>query len=107
MRGHATLHTTPVLNATDNKMNRIRRATAENEVLQKLRARIISGWPQKRAEAEPELQIFSNVRNSVTYIDGLVFKDQQIIVPRKLQTTMRDIIHQPHLGQVMNIRRAR
>ena len=97
----------PVLNATDNQTNRIRRATAEDEVLQKLRARITSGWPQKRAEAEPELQLFWNVRNSLTYIDGLVFKDQQMVVPRKLRTTMMDIIHQPHLGQVMSIRRAR
>lgn len=97
----------PVLNATEEQINGIQKATAEDKVLQELLPLIGDKWPEHKGDVDPELKGFWNVRRSLTHVNGIVFKDQQMVVPRSLRQSILEAIHQPHLGQTLSIRRAR
>lgn len=102
-----SLECLPVLNTTNQQQAELKRATADDSQLHKLKSVIRNGWPDNRKQLDDELRPFWDVRHSLTEIDGLIFKDQQIVVPRAMRHDMLDIIHQSHLGQVLCIRRAR
>ena len=98
----AYIHTiTQSFPMTDKKLNIYKQATAEDIVLQKLIGYTIHGWPNHKKDIDPKIMPYHTIRDSITYVDGLLIKGaKQIIAPSILHEEARKHIHTGHLGIV-------
>ena len=60
----------------------------------------INGWPETKDKLPPKLKTNWKYRDEIATIDGLMFKELQLIIPKKLRNEMFEIIHSSHLGIV-------
>ncbi|XP_064086096.1 uncharacterized protein K02A2.6-like [Macrobrachium nipponense] len=68
---------------------------------------IREGWPDARNKAPECARAFYNYRDELHTEDGLVFKENHLIVPKSLRKQMLDIAHQGHIGVEGCLRRMR
>ena len=61
---------------------------------------------QKKTFISHELQPYFTHRSNISYHEGLLLIDQQIIVPSALRSEMKFILHQGHLGTKNRKKRA-
>ena len=71
--------------------------TQNDEILEKLICYTINGWPENH-EVLKELFPYSSHRSEIMYHEGILFKNQRIIVPTTLCSEIKSIIHQGHFG---------
>ena len=104
------------LEAIDHKDNlavsaercqQISHASADDPVLQQLRATIRRGWPETKSDLPECLYPYFDYRDTLTVQEELVFKAQQLIVPACLRKEMMAVCHSTHIGVEGCIRRAR
>ena len=84
--------------ATPEKIAELKEETANDESLQKLRMQIIHGWPDHKRMVHPSIAPYWNVRHELSEAEGLLFKEQRVIVPRTLRRYILMLIHESHLG---------
>jgi len=101
---HCILSTLPV---SDNKMQQLRLATADDPQMQELRAAVQDGWPEVRQECRASITEFWNFRDELSIMEGIIFKGSRILVPTALRPEMIDIVHSSHLGAEKTKERAR
>ncbi len=82
-------------------------ATQEDKSLQMLKKVILQGWPDEKCYVPPECMPYWNYRDELTCRDGLLFKGNCIIVPKKMRATILSKMHKSHLGMVKTKQRAR
>ena len=92
---HLLLSSLPV---SDNKLNEIRLATAEDKVLQKVKEYVENGWPENKRAPPVEVIPYFQYRDELTIMQGLIFKGERIIILSVLRKEMIEKIHQGHLG---------
>ena len=76
----------------------IKGAAEVDAELQALVPIITQGWPERRAEVPSQLQAYFLFREELSIHDGVVFKDERIVVPSSLRQCMMDKVHASHLG---------
>lgn len=91
------------LDATEELIN----ATKEDPHLQSLLKTIMQGFPEKAIELPTELQHYFNFKEELSYLKGIIFKGDKIVVPKSQIPKMLKHIHQGHLGIQSCLRRAR
>ncbi|GBP14486.1 Uncharacterized protein K02A2.6 [Eumeta japonica] len=91
------------LNAKEELIN----ATKEDSHLQLLLKTIQQGFPEKVNELPTELQHYFNFKEELTYLKGIIFKGDKIVVPKSQIQKILKSIHQGHLGIQSCLRRAR
>ncbi len=101
---HTLLSTLPV---TDKMMARLKRATSEDESLQQLRTTVLSGWPETKQEVPIKAREYWHCREEISEIDGILLKNERIIIPSSLRPEMLEKIHVGHMGVEKCKRRAR
>ena len=65
------------------------------------------GWPDLRGDCPGEVQVYYPFREQITVQDGIVFKEDRVIVPSTLRYGFMDRIHSSHIGIQGCFRRAR
>uniref|UniRef100_A0A3P9LFC2 ribonuclease H n=1 Tax=Oryzias latipes TaxID=8090 RepID=A0A3P9LFC2_ORYLA len=98
---------TPQLPMSEEKLNKFKKATAEDPELQHLKERVQRGWPKERHAVHKEIQPYWKFKEEITYTAGLMFKGSKLIVPQRLRQEMLEKIHESHLGIVKCKERAR
>ena len=88
-------------------MKQIQDATSEDQIFQSLHDTIISGWPKKKSECNPELLQFFNYRDELTVNNGVILKGDTIVIPHQLRKKILSQLHVGHIGIQGTIRRAR
>ncbi|CAI5681852.1 unnamed protein product [Oreochromis niloticus] len=101
---HSVLSNMPV---SDQRLSEIRNETAQDPQLNTLRRTTLSGWPDKRSQCPPDIQEFWNHRDEISLIDGIIFKGEKMIIPKRLRKDMIDRIHSSHMGIEKSKNRAR
>lgn len=91
----------------DERLNDLRRATAADQILQKIRDYVENGWPTSRQYIPPNVHPYYSFRNELSYQQSLIFKSGRIVVPQSLQEDLTRRLHSSHLGVEGCIRRAR
>ena len=91
----------------DERLEQIKQETERDDTLQVLKKVIIMGWPENRTKLPEQLTPFFSFRDELAVQDGLIFKADRVVVPRKLRTDMINKIHSSHLGTDGCLRRAR
>ena len=77
------------------KIDKIRQATKEDEVMSVLIETILCGWPETKADLPIKLMPYFHTRNEYTVQDGLVFKGDRVVIPVSLR---KEAIHTSHIG---------
>ena len=89
---------------TTETLQQFRMVTAQDTDLQALMKIVLISWPNHKRDLPPEVQPYFNSRDELTIQDGLLFKNDRVIIPT------RDVIqqiHSSHLGMESCLRRAR
>lgn len=73
-------------------------ATKEDPHLQSLLKTIIDGFPEKVDELPAAVQHYFNFKEEMSYLKGIIFKGDKIVVPKSQIPKILKHIHQGHLG---------
>ena len=84
--------------ASPERLVQLKEETAIDETLQALKAQIAEGFPTHRKALKPILAPYWNIRNELSEAEGLLFKGRQLIIPRSMQSSVLNLIHESHLG---------
>ena len=95
------------LPVSDTRLVEFRTETANDPELVLLRDMVISGWPTNKQLVPPQLLPYFPMRDDLVYCDGLLFRDNRIVVPNKMRKQMVNKIHESHQGIVKSKQRAR
>ena len=92
---------------SDTRMEQFRKETELDETLQTLKNYITNGWPSKRKDVPNNIHSYYCVKGELSIIDELILKDSRIVVPLKLRSEIKKLLHNGHLGIVKTKYRAR
>ncbi|KAF6197749.1 hypothetical protein GE061_008715 [Apolygus lucorum] len=82
---------------SDELLEQVRSATASDPVLQLIRNFLINGWTTSK-DINPKCSPFYKFKNSLAYVDGLLFMKGRIVIPRVLHASVLHKLHAGHLG---------
>ena len=68
---------------------------------------VLQGWPNDKSSVPPEALPCFNQRDELTVQNGLIFKGERVVVPKKLQEVTKEKLHSSHMGTEACLRRAR
>ena len=95
------------LHISNERIAEIRRATAADPLLQKVREYVENGWSTSRLYLPSDVVSYHSVQSEISYQDGLVLKSRRIVVPQVLREDMTKRLHSSHLGVEGCLRRAK
>lgn len=101
---HTIISNVPV---SDMRLSDIREATSQDPQLITLKRATLDGWADTRSHCPLNIQEYWNHRDEISEIDGILFKDEKIIIPCKLRENMIERIHSSHMGVEKSKNRAR
>lgn len=91
---------------SESKLKLFQQETNKDVCLQSVKNYLICGWPTNQFEDKSVLP-FWNVRYDLHVIDGLIFKNNSLVVPKELQQSMLEKLHNGHVGKQTCLLRAR
>ncbi|CAB4026756.1 Hypothetical predicted protein [Paramuricea clavata] len=65
------------------------------------------GWPETRKQTPCEIHDYWNYRDELSEVDGILLKQDKIIIPLSMRGKMLERIHESHMGIEKSKRRAR
>ena len=83
---------------SDERINEVREATAEDESMQKLLSIIRDGWPDNKNEVPSELKPCFDMRDTLSHQDGVILKGERIVIPKSIRDITKKGLHSAHLG---------
>ena len=83
------------------------RETDKDADLQALKMVITKGWPAKRSNLAPNLHPYWNYHDELTIEDGIIMKNQKIVIPSSLKQKYIAQIHSGHTGIGSCLKKAR
>ena len=81
-----------------NDILKIRDESQRDKVMQKISIYLKKGWPNSKKDIDKDLQPYYAVRFELFEVDGLIFKNKRILIPKVLRRQMLQNIHEGHLG---------
>ena len=91
----------------DKKMQQLRRASAEDTLMQELQSTILEGWQELHQNCKPTISMFWNFHDQLSTLNGIIFKGEKILITASLCPEMIQKIHSSHLGTEKPKQRAR
>lgn len=86
------------LNVSDQKLVEICEKTKLDNALQGVIKYINSGWPRYCKAVPDEFKGFYKVKDDLHLINGVIFKNNCIVIPKVMQNAMLKDIHESHMG---------
>ena len=74
--------------------------------MQAVRTMVTNGWPGTKQQVPTEARPHWSFRDKVAAVDGLLFKETRLIVPKSMRAEMFRQIHKRHLGKSSEDREA-
>ena len=84
--------------ASPEKLAELKDETAKDETLQALKAQIKEGFPTHRKALRPILSPYWNVRDKLSEANSLLFQGRLLLIPKAMQNSILEMIHESHLG---------
>ena len=85
----------------------VNKETTLDGELQAVRTMVTNGWPGTKQQVPTEARPYWSFRDKVATVDGLLFKETRLIVPKSMRAEMFRQIHKRHLGKSSADREAR
>ncbi|XP_077538135.1 uncharacterized protein LOC144150167 [Haemaphysalis longicornis] len=74
-------------------------ATKADVTLQKVAEYVSKGWPDKK-KVHSDLTAYFHVRDELSVVDGLLMRDDRVVIPGVLVPTFLELAHENHQGIV-------
>ena len=100
-------HVHSTLAVDDEQKSRYVKATKEDPELRVVYQLIRNGWPDNKTIIPDAAKQFHKCRNELRAEDGLIFRNDRIVVPASLRKEALRLIHASHLGLNACYRRAK
>ena len=66
-------------------ITQIQQVTVQDEHLQRLKAYIITGWPEIKDKVQQVIRMYWSFRYDMVVIDGIIVKGRHVIIPEVLK----------------------
>lgn len=83
---------------SDQSIEKIIAETMKDGQLKKLKEQILRGWPENKNQVSEDLKCYWNFRMDLVIENGVVLKNNQILIPISLRQEFLKKIHSGHLG---------
>lgn len=80
------------------KLQRIKEETEKDDSLQQITKYYLQGWPEHKRRLQESAKQYWTVKRELHVVNGIVFRNSQIVVPETLRNEMINRIHEGHLG---------
>jgi hypothetical protein len=80
-------------------IGKIRSSIEQDPVLQQLQETIITGWPEHIKDLPTDLRTYWGLRDSLSIENGVIYKGQQLLIPKPQQNNILEQLHTAHMGQ--------
>ena len=90
---------------TGINLEEIRRSTADDRMLSELREKIQNSRASRRDEVNDEQ--YWPYKDELSIINGVIFKSDRVVIPKKLRSVMLKQLHILHMGTEKTKLRAR
>ena len=84
----------------------IAEVTAKDAVLQSVIDHISIDWKPSKRNVPVEILPYWNIKDKLSFNDGIVYRSDRIVVPATLRKTLIIKLHQAHMGTGSTLRRA-
>ena len=91
----------------DATLQYIRAASQVDPEMIVLRSLIESGWPSDKAKVPHLVRSYWHVRHELTVNEGLLFKQDRVVIPTSLRPNILYKLHAAHRGAEFTLRHAR
>lgn len=88
-------------------LSSIKEETRKDPELQAVIELTKEGWPLTQKEVPPLARPYYTFCDTLTIQNGLVYKDDRVVIPASLRSRMLEEIHDTHIGKEGCIRRAK
>lgn len=88
------------LAVTPEEYDQFKKHTSDDPELQKLRSITQNGWPENKEKVPQDVRKYWNFRDEISCIDGILYKNNKLIVPRSMRSQILKTLHSSHLGIV-------
>lgn len=95
------------LAVTPEKLQEIKFATEMDSELQRIIQYCKTDWPKSKNQVHSSIKPYYSFRHELHVIDGLVFKNNLLVVPSNMRCQILELIHEGHLGIDRCLRQAR
>lgn len=102
-----TINMVSFLPVRPSSLEKIQKATADDEVMTLLTEMIMRGWPDTKADLPNQLIPYFASRDEYSVQNGLIFKGERVVIPCELRKEIKTKIHSSHIGVEGCLRRAR
>ena len=102
-----TMDPLSTVNISSESLPRLQKTAEEDPVLQTLKNTILVGWPDRKEEVPLNIRDYWNFRGELTLHNGILFKNQRVIIPRAMRPELTVRAHSSHQGIEACIRRAK
>ena len=92
---------------SSESLPRLQKTTEEDPVLQTLKNTIVVGWPDRKEDVPLNIWEYWNFREELTLHNGILFKNERVIIPRAMRPELTVRVHSSHQGIEACIRRAK
>ena len=82
---------------SETRLKQFQLETKNDPILQTLPTYTTHEWPEKHVILKDLLPYYTH-RSDITFCEGILLKNERIIVPTTLRAEMKSLIHQGHLG---------
>ena len=89
------------------RLTQLQKATAQDLALETLKTTVVTGWPEKKEQVPIQVRDFWNYREEISLHNGILFKNQRVIVPKAMRPEIVLRIHSSHQGVASCLRKAR
>ena len=91
---------------SNDKLAQLKEHFTTDLALQQLIHLATDGWPNNKSKVPALCSPYWTFHDQIIYHDGVVFKGEQIVIPKSMQPEMLKLIHSSHLGVEKCKRRA-
>ncbi|XP_062505775.1 uncharacterized protein K02A2.6-like [Corticium candelabrum] len=81
-------------------LGEFRAATQEDQQLSVVLSYLQSSWPKERHNVRQKARPFGDIRHTLSCVDGIILRGEQIVVPSALRRAIIERVHEGHLGVV-------
>lgn len=92
---------------SEDAVSRFEKSTLRDPELVQLRKIVADGWPNDRETVPENLKKYWNFREEISFVDGLLFKGQKVIIPSEQKLFIMEKVHHGHFGIERTISLAR
>ncbi|RWR98939.1 uncharacterized protein B4U79_03400, partial [Dinothrombium tinctorium] len=88
-------------------IEKIRNDMESDQTLNEVAKYVVEGWPNKINFLNNEVKQYYHLKDRLTVVDGILFMDNKIVIPKKQRNETLETLHESHLGMVKSKARAR